>query len=367
MGPLLRQDLDTWPAALRRLLKGRRQQARPIRVRGGGGTAIKRKEEGERNRQGQTDDNQRLGPGDANPIHPYRRADAAGRRNGRNGLGRLAEAEIDLRTGIELYSSVDNDQGRWHAVLNLADIYRFQGRFTESLGLLEPQLESARMAQRPMRYAGLLLNLAETQIELFRLGEVRDLLAELEGLSVTRTHPRYEVALSLIRGRLYLASKDFKGAISVLQPAVEEADESGFSVIAGQLRGWLGEALSYDGDREGAERETAKALDALKDMIPILGEACGCRARALVGREDPDLIFRPVMAWAQDEPARLIRLTYHLAAAQFAQDCGEQHRSQQHYIHAEGIFNEIGGLLSDGDRSALQVHPIRQQIMAAIA
>jgi tetratricopeptide (TPR) repeat protein len=284
-----------------------------------------------------------------------------------HGLGRMAEAEADLRRGIELYSSVDNDQGKWHATLNLADIYRFQGRFSESLALLEPHLDQARMSQRPMRYAGLLLNLAETQIELFRLGEVRDLLAELEDLAVTRTHPRYQVALSLIRGRLHLAARDAGGALEVLQPAVEEADRSGFSVIAGQLRGWLGEALALTGRIGEADIETRRSIDALTDMLPIQGEACGCRARALLGREDPDLIYQPVLSWAQNEPARLIRLTYHMASAQFATSRGESNRGQHHFVAARGIFNEISGLLSDGDRSALDVHPVRQKLKLAIA
>ena len=127
---------------------------------------------------------------------------------------------------------------------------------------------------------------AETQIELYRLGEVRDLLGELEDLTVTRTHPRYHVALGLIRGRLSLAARDAAGALAVLEPAVQEADNSGFSVIAGQLRGWLGEALALTGRIDEADEETGRAVETLSKMLPILGEACGCRARALSGRED---------------------------------------------------------------------------------
>ena len=118
---------------------------------------------------------------------------------------------------------------------------------------------------------------------------------------------------------------------------------------------------------EEADRETRQSIESLKDMLPILGEACGCRARALAGREDPDLIYQPVLRWAQDEPARLIRLTYHMSSAQFAEEHGETMRSQRHFVAARGIFREIGGLLSDGDRSALQVHPVRQKLNQAIA
>ena len=219
----------------------------------------------------------------------------------RHGLGMLSEAEADLQKGIELYSSVDNDQGQWHAVLNLADIYRFQGRFSEALALLEPHLEPARMAQRPMRYAGLLLNLAETQIELYRLGEVRDLLGELEDLSVTRTHPRYHVALGLIRGRLSLAARDAAGALSVLKPAVQEADNSGFSVIAGQLRGWLGEALALTGRIDEADEETGRAVQRFRRCCPfsvqlvVAGPPCQPRR--------PGFGYQPVLAWARKEPA----------------------------------------------------------------
>jgi hypothetical protein len=164
-----------------------------------------------------------------------------------------------------------------------------------------------------------------------------------------------------------LASRDPKGALDVLIPAVEEADRSGFSVIAGQLRGWLGEGLAQIGQRKDADIQTRISVDSLANMLPIQGEACGCRARALAGHEDPDLIFQPVMAWSQSEPARLIRLTYHIAAAQYAIANGEQRRSQYHYLSAKSVLDEIGSLLSDGDRAALEVHPVRQQLQLAIA
>jgi hypothetical protein len=243
-------------------------------------------------------------------------------------------------------------------------VLRLQGRFTEALAQAEPHLDLARQGGSPVGHAGLLVNIAETRIELFQLGEVRDLLAEADSIELCRANPYLAAAFALVRGRLLLACDDPAGAVAVLEPATIGAERSGLVALSATLRAWWGEAAGQSGQAAEADLLTLEAVTALRRFthVPHLAEAITCRARALGGQVDPAEIFAPVRGWLETRPARLIRVEWYLALAGHAVRRRELARARAGYQSAAQVLDEIGERLHDGDRAALRVHPWRRRV-----
>ncbi len=278
--------------------------------------------------------------------------------------GELVLAEEELGRGRAAYAEVDHTPGIWHAALNLAEVLRLQGRFTEALAQAEPHLDLARQGGSPVGHAGLLVNIAETRIELFQLGEVRDLLAEADSIELCRANPYLAAAFALVRGRLLLACDDPAGAVAVLEPATIGAERSGLVALSATLRAWWGEAAGQSGQAAEADLLTLEAVTALRRFthVPHLAEAITCRARALGGQVDPAEVFAPVRGWLETRPARLIRVEWYLALAGHAVRRRELARARAGYQSAAQVLDEIGERLHDGDRAALRVHPWRRRV-----
>ena len=273
-------------------------------------------------------------------------------------LGRLDEAEEDLDRARHVLTDVGDDTGQWHAAMNLADVLRVQGRLTEAVQLIDPHLEDARQrAISPYRYAGLLANLAESQIELYRLGEVRELLSELD--SIQLKHPYMQAASAMVRGRMCNAALEHDKAVAVLEPAVVEAERHALPVMAHQMRAYLGEALARSGQRERGLAEIDRAVASLQaeDHLTQLGEACISRSRALGKHGDPVDAFAPILGWIQKQPARLVAFEYHLSSTEFWLARGDTRRGYSALTEARRVWMDIRALLGPEEVVALDVHP----------
>jgi len=273
--------------------------------------------------------------------------------------GALREAEAQLREATVHYETAGDRDGLWHVHGNLCDVLRQQGCFTEATELLQGELRAVREAGTQERLALMLLNLAEIEVELMRLGRARQRLEALEGELASVSHLHIQAGLALVRAKIALASSEPEPAVRVLEPMVEACSEAGMSVISESMRALLGEARYRAGDREGGAEDLAEAISQLQGErhLPALGEACAARARALGDHEDPDLSFGPVLEWMRLEPVRLLRMEYLVASARYALSYGQRGRAHRFWRSAEDLLQELGEGLSRQDREAMAVHP----------
>lgn len=273
--------------------------------------------------------------------------------------GGLSMAESSLREAAVLYSRMGDREGSWHANLNLAEILRHRACFTEALDFLLPGLAEAREAGARNRYAFLVLNTAEIETEMFRLGRARERLDALEAELGGTEHLLFRGALGLARARIALASQDPARVLPLLEPLVRATEEADMQVLASHLRAYLGEAqIGARRLKAGTENlsEAIRRLDRA-GHVPPLAEACAARARALGHREDPELIFAPVLSWLEREPARLVRMEYLLASARFAEESNQRDRARVFYRDAQALLRTIQEDQSSEGRAALAVHP----------
>lgn len=273
--------------------------------------------------------------------------------------GGLGEAERSLREAVALHEAAADRFGQWFAQANLAEVYRMRGRFSDAVRVLEPELRAARELGTLSRFALLSLNLAETEIELYRLGLARERLAVLTAELDPREHLHLCVGIALAQGRLAMISGEATRAVDILAPALARSREAGLVGVAGRVQAWLGEALVHAGQAQAGLEHLDAALAALtrEGQVPALAEACACRGRALLGQEDPEQSFAPVRAWMDREPALLVRVEYLSGSAVWAAARGWPDRSLAFWQAAAEVLREIREGLSSADQEALNVHP----------
>jgi len=272
--------------------------------------------------------------------------------------GGLRAAEVELLEGMALFEGVGDRGGQWHALLNLVEVLRYGARYTEALGMLLPELEVARDSASPVRYAFLVLNAAELEIDLFRLGRARQRLDELEVVLPADPPIHFRLAMALARGRIALASGEPQEALDILAPLVVEAEEAELHILSSHLRAYLGEAQVACGEREIGDRNLRQAVERLDRMayLPPLAEACSCRARAVGDVADPLEVYQSVLGWMDREPARLARLEFLIASASHHHG-SDAMRSRD---YAKMGLELLGAIEADQDgeeQQALAVHP----------
>ena len=274
--------------------------------------------------------------------------------------GKMSLAETDLREAIKAFALSGDRSSMWQSLGNLGDILRRRGSFSESIALLEEELGAVREGGNWIRQALFVLNLAETEVELHRLGRARERIEGLTGDMDFQEHLHMRAAVALLQGRIGLTSGDPKRAVSALQPMVETCKEAGVHVVTAQLMALLGEALVKTGEQEEGTELLSEALQMLQEQghLPSLGEACAARARAMGDREDPDLSFGPVLHWMEEEPVRILRLEYLVACARYAEGCNKRSRAQNYWLEAQALFTEILEGLGEEERESMRIHPI---------
>jgi tetratricopeptide (TPR) repeat protein len=269
--------------------------------------------------------------------------------------GGLSRAEDELREAAAIYLTIGDLDGQWHAFLNLADILRHRANFTEALELLLKGVNE-REAISPMRYAFLALNAAEIETEMFQLGRARERLDSLEAEMGGTEHLLFRGALGLCRARIALAAGDPGQVLPLLEPLVRATDEADLQILASHLRAYLGEAQIGACRFSAGEANLAEAIRRLDRAghMPPLAEACAARARALGDKEDPELIFAPVLPWLEKEPALLVRMEYLLTSARYAEAVNNRSRARALYRTADGLLQQI---LEREDPAVMSVHP----------
>lgn len=268
-------------------------------------------------------------------------------------LGELEAAESDLGTVRERAGVREGAAAALHAGVHLAEVLRVCGRHSEALRVLDAGLDQARVADRPFLHAAALHARAAISLDLFRLGEVRDLLSEVEGIELASVHPWLRSEGARLRGRLHLGEGRPDQAVAVLQPASDAMGSVGLPLMEARLLAWLGAARAAAGE-EGADaaHERASWLFARHRHMPLHAEACARRALAGAG----PVAFAPVDGWLDRVPARLGRLE---RAVSGLPDPGVEvdPAALQRLEDAEGALAELSAPLSAREASALQVHP----------
>ena len=281
-------------------------------------------------------------------------------------LGRLEEAEDELVQAHRALIDAGDLENRYLAASNLTHLLRIQGRLSEALSLLEPSLASARVQTEPRTYTGMLLGIAEVEADLFRLGEARERLAEVDEMGIVDREPLIAARRAQVGARLALASGEPAEAVDLLADQVTMAERNELPVIALRLRGYLGRALADIGAREQGEEATRQAVEGLAEVghLPALASACACRAHAMGEREDPEVCFGPAMPWLLEQPARMIRMEYLLAAAEHSATWGAGRQAYYQVCAARDLAVTIARQLSAADQRAFTIHPWHLRLQA---
>jgi hypothetical protein len=276
----------------------------------------------------------------------------------RYALGELDAAEADLVAVRAQAAARAGVAAGLHAGVHLAELLRVGGRLTEALAVLDAGLDHARVADRPFLHAAALHARAAISLDLFRLGEVRDLLSEADGIEVASVHPWLHAEGARLRARLHLSAGEPEAALAALEGVAEVVRASGLPLAEARLHAWLGEARALagaDGVQDAHER--AAFLFARHRHTPLQAEACARRGLSGGGVA----AFAAVDGWLERAPARLARLERALSAlptADAALDAPNILRLEQ----AEAALAEFSALLGPREASALRVHPWRVRV-----
>jgi len=287
----------------------------------------------------------------------------------RTGLARLAQGELEaaehtLQGAADAFERLDELSGSWMARCWLASDYHLQARFTEATALLLPNLDAIRAQASADLHSRVLIYLIEVLLEMFRLGEARELMAELRAIDPTGQGPTLRARRALVQGRLMLAGDEPLAALNVLAPAEEEAAARELPIERALLLAWSGVAAMEAGDQHQADDLTRRAVATLRRErhLPALAEVCQCRSLVATGREDPDQTFRPIARWMDAQPARVARMAWLLARVDHGFARGDLRLAMVSRDRAERLIEDIGLRLGEADRAALDVHPWRRRL-----
>lgn len=282
-------------------------------------------------------------------------------------MGELSAAERTLEGAIEAADRQGEPLSGVRARVPLAEVMRLQARFSEATALLLAPLDLVRSSASPQLHASVLLQLIEVLLELYRLGEARELHAELLAIDPGGHTASLRCRRALATGRLLLAGDEPLAALDTLLPAEEEALRADLPLEQGLLAAWAGVAAAQAGDRHLAEDSTRRAIALLKreHHQPALAQACECRARVMANREDPELTFRPVWRWVESNAVRVTRMSLLLTRLERAVAAGDLREGLSAVERVERTLGEIGTRLDAIDQAALRVHPWKRRLTRA--
>lgn len=274
--------------------------------------------------------------------------------------GELRAAEAVLN-GV--FAAPDLDTlSAWRAATALAGVLRPQGRFSEARVRIEAALPIARIQAPAPVFAGLLLAAAEIDVDLFRVGQARERLAQAQDAVLGGAPAALDASAAVLGARLAGLAGDAPGALRLLEPALERASSRQLLGVAARLRAARGLQLL----RAGRQAQALADLDAARDVLrgagalPALAEIAIGRAEIADGKDAPADLFADVAAWMEMQPVRVVRLEYLLAAMRHAERSEDTAHGDPFRKQAEAIFGQIRGMLSPEDETSLGVHPWRQ-------
>lgn len=283
-------------------------------------------------------------------------------------LAQVATTEGDLRfaetTLARVLGSPDLDElSAWRAAAAWAGALRLQGRFSEARAHLDALLPSARIQAPAPVFAAMLLAGAELDVDLFRVGQARDRLAQAQDAVGANGPAALETSAAILGARVAALANDAEGGLRILDRALERVSSRQLGLLAGRLRGARGLHLLRLGRVAPGTADVDAARDTLRaaGALPALAELAIGHAEVADGREDPDVLFADVLAWMETQPVRVVRLEHLLAAMRWA-DRKDSARADVLRVQAEALYTQIRKLLSPEDETSLGVHPWRQML-----
>jgi hypothetical protein len=276
--------------------------------------------------------------------------------------GELRTAEAIL---VEAASSEEIDElATWQAAAAFAAVLRPQGRFSEARARIEALLPHARVHAPAPVFAALLLAAAEVDIDLYRIGQARDRLAQAMDAVGQGGPPTLHTTAAVLSARLAWLADEEQNVLHVLDPVLQRATDRQLVLLSSRLEGIRALDLLRSGQHDEGEAQLKGARAALSSIgaFPMLAELAIGRAELADGQVHASVLFADVAAWMEMQPARVLRLEFLLAAMRHADRHADRQTAERYRQDAEAVFGQIRKLLSPEDDTSLGVHPWRQAL-----
>jgi hypothetical protein len=168
-----------------------------------------------------------------------------------------------------------------------------------------------------------------------------------------------------VRGEILVASGQPREAESVLRNVLERALATQLVTFAEGTRAAWAEAAWATGASASAREAlhtSVERLTALAD-VPELASAVACRSRVLGDQVDSDMLFLPVRAWMEAQPALPLRIEHALAGVRRATRSGADPTAW--VARARAGLEAMAAHLGPMERAVLDLHPWARQLPAA--
>jgi tetratricopeptide (TPR) repeat protein len=272
--------------------------------------------------------------------------------------GDLKEAEATAKGAMDTFQARGHLRGYWSAIPAWAHALREQGRISDALAVLAKDLPDVREAESPSHYVGMLVASARAEVDLQRLGKAQEALDELESTVRPGEHLHMRLEARLLRGRILLASGQYRDALGVLNETHTRAKAAELIALAELSRALMGEVLWSLRDEDAARahfRNAQIGLLGTGDML-ALAEACVSWARTVADKDDIEPALQPANAFLDSQPAVLLRLERVIARARRLDAKGERIPAFHLWREAANALNALAASLDDIERAALRVH-----------
>lgn len=239
---------------------------------------------------------------------------------------------------------------------------RLQGRWSEALERLDVSVPTYRSAESPSTYVRLLVTAAWCEIDLCRLGRAQELLDELFATLRRGEHLHLRLEADLVAGRIQLASGNLAEATSAFTSVQSRAIAAGLLPLAQHALALRAEVLWAQGEYAESERQFAAAIEPLlatSDVLTLV-DACLARVRAMADSVNPNELLKPIQAFAEAEPAYVVRLEWLFGTARFQRASGQD--ASATIERAVGMLEKIAQRLDPTAQAALRVHPWSRQL-----
>jgi tetratricopeptide (TPR) repeat protein len=282
--------------------------------------------------------------------------------------GDMVNAERDAKQAMETFQRIGDQPGHWRALSLWTRVLRLQGRISEALAILYQRIPEARKSQASSLHVQLLLNAAQCEMVLFRLGRAQECVDELEAATQRGDHLHLRLQAMLVQGEIALASGHLSEAAGLLQQAQRRATTASLIVPAEQARARLAETLWRLGDHTEAREMFRGAILGLIGTgdITAQAEACVWCARSLARNYQPSGIFNPVRGFLDQQPVPVLQLEETIAKAIWSESHGEEEVAKELWRSAAKTLNQLADRLNDTDQAALRVHPWARQIRMGV-
>jgi hypothetical protein len=222
-----------------------------------------------------------------------------------------------------------------------------------------------RECEIPTFYVQLLLAAAWAEVGIGRLGRAQECVDELGATLRRGEHLELRLRADLVWGRILVASGLYGDAVTRLREVEERARAAGLAVVADSAVALEAEGLWALGDPKNALLRFRKAIQSLQQTgdIPALAQACVAQARAMSESVDPDLVFRPIAEWLDEEPVVVPRIERQIARVRYV--TAMRRPVADSFDEAQGLLDDLTAPLDHIDAAALRLHPWNRALRKA--